>query len=200
MPRKRRNKKDPLAKKIDFDKEPDVPSKIVNACGPNGISPSENDQEVFGPEADAALPTASSDPPSNAENVPTDFSHRDRWRFGRSYGVTAEEADGGDSSRGFLVVLSTFVCLFFLIMLVQWIKTEGTAAKCFVIIFYNVMSNFMNFKEKSERKAVLTKGVGIDLLLELYEVVPLSSPETIAELGRCSIYLSIYLLCFSRKH
>ncbi|XP_071802864.1 uncharacterized protein [Asterias amurensis] len=125
MPRKRRNKKDPLAKKIDFDKEPDVPSKIVNACGPNGTSPSENDQEVFGPEADAALPTASSDPPSNAENVPTDFSHRDRWRFGRSYGVTAEEADDDDSSRGFLVVLSTFVCLFFLIMLVQWIKTEG---------------------------------------------------------------------------
>ena len=50
------------------------------------------------------------------------------------------------------------------------LKRKVQLQNVFVIIFYNVMSNFMNFKEKSERKAVLTKGVGIDLLLELYEV------------------------------
>ena len=120
MPRKRRNKKDPVAQKLNFDDEEvgeaELPGDIRR---PSPVSKSGTEQEGSGPEADAPPTASDSERPGDAALIPTDFAHRDRLRLARPGGLT----DDDESPNRFLV---SCVCVICLILVVQWIKSEGT--------------------------------------------------------------------------
>ncbi|XP_022096722.1 ADP-ribosylation factor-like protein 6-interacting protein 6 [Acanthaster planci] len=122
MPRKRRNKKDPVVQKLNFDKECEETTTIGGSFESDRISEggASVEHEIWGcvPSPEAGGPPTASEQSGYAELIPTDFAHRDRFRFSWPYGLTEDD----DSPNRFLVMCA---CLIVLILVVQWIKTEG---------------------------------------------------------------------------
>ncbi|XP_038044981.1 ADP-ribosylation factor-like protein 6-interacting protein 6 [Patiria miniata] len=119
MPRKRRNK-DPVVQTLDFDEETDEATKTGDSLKSDRIPESGKHPHNLegGTSPEAGGPPTASERPGYTELIPTDFTHRDRLRFSWPGGLA--EDDG--SPHRFLVSCACLICL---ILVVQWIKTEG---------------------------------------------------------------------------